>query len=213
VTYLCETVNRYFRHALSPADVHWTYAGIRPLSDDEESDASKVTRDYKLELSGERDEAPVLSVFGGKITTYRKLAEAALHKLRPFIGGAAEDWTDREPLPGGDFPQGDFEKFLVGVRRRWPFLSPTLAHRLARAYGTRISALLGSAKHMSDLGRDFGAGLTSAEIEYLQAHEWAQTADDVLWRRTKVGLHMTPEQRELLSRLDADAPATLAKLS
>jgi glycerol-3-phosphate dehydrogenase len=213
VAYLCETVNRYFRHPLSPADVRWTYAGIRPLSDDEERDASKVTRDYKLELSGGRGEAPLLSVFGGKITTYRKLAEAALHRLRPFLGGAAEDWTDREPLPGGDIPQGDFETFLVGVRRRWPFLPSTLAYRLARAYGTRISALLGAAKHMDDLGRDFGAGLTSAEIEYLQAHEWAYTADDVLWRRTKVGLHMTLQQREQLSRLDADAPTTLASSS
>ncbi len=209
VTYLCDTVNRYFRRELSPADVRWTYAGIRPLNDDEQLDASKVTRDYKLELSGARGEAPLLSVFGGKITTYRKLAEAALQKLRPLIGGSADAWTDREPLPGGDFPRGDFETFLVGVRRRWPFLPPTLAQRLARAYGTRISVLLGSAKHMDDLGRDFGGGLTSAEIEYLQTHEWAHTADDVLWRRTKVGLHMTLEQREQLIRLDMDAPPTM----
>lgn len=215
VTYLCDTVNRYFRRPLSPADVHWTYAGIRPLSDDEERNASKVTRDYKLELDGERGAAPLLSVFGGKITTYRKLAEAALSKLRPFIGGAAEGWTDREALPGGDMPHADFETFLVGVQRRWPFLSPSLARRLARAYGTRISVLLGAAKHMEDLGRDFGAGLTSAELEYLQAREWAHTAEDVLWRRTKVGLHMTRQQREELSRLldSDDARATLVGAS
>src|SRR5690606_10602610 len=199
--------------ALSPADVRWSYAGIRPLSDDEALDASKVTRDYTLELSGERGEPPLLTVFGGKITTYRKLAEAALRRLRPFIGGRAKGWTDRAALPGGDFPRGDFDHFLAGVRRRWPFLSPALAYRLARAYGTRISALLGDARHMDDLGRNFGAGLTSAELEYLQAHEWARTAEDVLWRRTKVGLHMTQQQRDELTRLlDSDpTPAVLAR--
>jgi len=210
IAYLCQTVNRYFRQPLSPADVRWTYAGIRPLSDDEERNASKVTRDYKLELAGERGEAPLLSVFGGKITTYRKLAEAALQKLRPFFGGSKEEWTDRVALPGGDIPRGDFDTFLAGVHRRWPFLPPALAQRLAHAYGTRISNVLGAAKHMDDLGRDFGAGLTSAELEYLQTHEWAQSAEDVLWRRTKTGLHMTQQQRDELTRLlDHDGRASV----
>ena len=206
VAYLCQAANRYFRTAISAADVRWSYAGIRPLSDDEERNASKVTRDYKLDLDDERGAAPLLSVFGGKITTYRKLAEAALQKLRPLIGGSKEGWTDRAPLPGGDIPRGDFDTFLAGVRRRWPFLPPTLARRLARSYGTRISNLLGAAKHMDDLGRDFGAGLTSAELEYLQTHEWAHTAEDVLWRRSKVGIHMSQQQRDELTRL-LDQPA------
>jgi glycerol-3-phosphate dehydrogenase len=210
IAYLCQTVNRYFRQPLSPAEVRWTYAGIRPLSDDEERNASKVTRDYKLELAGERGEAPLLSVFGGKITTYRKLAEAALQKLRPFLGGSKEEWTDRVALPGGDIPRGDFDTFLAGVHRRWPFLPPALAQRLAHAYGTRISNVLGAAKHVDDLGRDFGAGLTSAELEYLQTHEWAQSAEDVLWRRTKTGLHMSQQQRDELARsLDGDARAAM----
>ena len=208
VAYLCRTVSSYFRTPIAAEDVRWSYAGIRPLSDDEERNASKITRDYKLELNGERGEAALLSVFGGKITTYRKLAEAALQKLRPFIGGSKEGWTDRAPLPGGDIPRGDFETFLTGVRRRWPFLTPSLARRLARSYGTRISNLLGAAKHMEDLGRDFGGGLTSAEIEYLQTHEWAHSAEDVLWRRTKVGLHMTQQQRDEITRLLDHSVAT-----
>lgn len=208
IDYLCRTVNGYFRSVLSPTDVRWSYAGIRPLSDDEERNASRVTRDYKLELSAARGSAPLLSVFGGKITTYRRLAEAALQRLRPFIGGSKQGWTDRAALPGGDIPGCDFARFLAGVRRRWPFLSEQLAHRLARAYGTRISELLGAAKRFEDLGRDFGGGLTSTELEYLQTHEWAVCAEDVLWRRTKVGLHMSPAQRDELARLlDASASA------
>jgi glycerol-3-phosphate dehydrogenase len=208
IDYLCQTVNRYFRHPLSPADVRWSFAGIRPLSDDEETNASKVTRDYKLELNGERAEAPLLSVFGGKITTYRRLAESALSKLHPHIEGPKQTWTDRAALPGGDIPRGDFASFLAGVKRRWPFLPDAMANRLSRAYGTRISNLLGAAKHMDDLGRHFGAGLTSAELEYLQTHEWAQSAEDVLWRRTKVGLHMAKEERDEITRLlDGEPPA------
>jgi glycerol-3-phosphate dehydrogenase len=210
IDYLCQTVNRYFKHPLATSDVRWSYAGIRPLSDDEETNASKVTRDYKLEVNGERGEAPLLSVFGGKITTYRRLAEAALLKLRPFIGGPKQGWTDHAALPGGDLPRGDFASFLVGVQRRWPFLPAAIANRLARAYGTRISDLLGAAKHMDDLGRHFGGGLTSAELEYLYTHEWAITAEDVLWRRTKVGLHMTHLEREALARcIDGEASRAL----
>lgn len=207
IEYLCQTINRYFRKPLAPVDVRWTYAGIRPLSDDDERNASKVTRDYKLELNATRGDAPLLSVFGGKITTYRRLAEAALQKLQPFIGGPKQDWTHHAALPGGDIQRGDFENFLVGVKRRWPFLPGQMAHRLSRAYGTRVSDLLGAAKHMDDLGRHFGAGLTSAELEYLHSHEWAHTADDVLWRRTKVGLHMTDaERQQLASLIDREMP-------
>lgn len=200
IDYLCQTVNSYFATTTGPADVCWTYAGVRPLSDDDSKSASKVTRDYKLELTGDKDQPPLLSIFGGKITTYRRLAESALEKLQPLIGGSTVSWTDESPLPGGDLPRDDFDAFLDGVQRRWPFLPAPLALRLVRAYGTRISSILGAARHVDDLGRDFGAGLTQAEVTYLQTHEWAITADDILWRRTKCGLHMTAEQRAQFDR-------------
>jgi glycerol-3-phosphate dehydrogenase len=195
IRYLCESVNRYFRRATTPEDVQWTYSGVRPLSDDEASSAAKVTRDYRLELSATSDGAVILSIFGGKITTYRKLAEAALAKLQPHVGGNPDEWTARAPLPGGGMPRGDFAAFLAGARSRWPFLPPDLALRLCRAYGTRVSDLLGNAQSLGDLGRELGAGLTEAEVDFLRTREWAMTADDILWRRTKLGLHMTAEQR------------------
>lgn len=205
IAYLCETVNGYFARSIAPSDVQWTYAGVRPLSDDEAANASKVTRDYKLELTQAREQPAMLAVFGGKITTYRRLAETALHKLQPFIGGPTQSWTAQAALPGGDLPRGDFPAFLASVRKRWTFLSPPLAYRLARAYGTRISDVIGAAKGLEDLGIHFGAGLTRAEVDYLRAHEWAQSAEDILWRRSKLGLHMSGEQRAHVARyLDGD---------
>jgi glycerol-3-phosphate dehydrogenase len=193
VEYLCDSVNSYFRSELTSRDVRWSYAGIRPLVDDEAAEVSKVTRDYRLESS---EEQPVLlSVFGGKLTTYRRLAEAVLEKLQPHIGGARHSWTDRAPLPGGNLPRGDFAAFLADVTRRWSFLPEQLALRLARAYGTRIEKILGTASSMRDLGEHFGAGLTAAEVHYLASSEWAVTAEDILWRRTKTGLHMTEDER------------------
>ncbi|MET0533766.1 MAG: glycerol-3-phosphate dehydrogenase [Steroidobacter sp.] len=202
VLYLCSTLNKYFTKSIVPADVKWSYAGVRPLSDDEAENASKVTRDYRLELTETTDDAPVLlSVFGGKITTYRRLAEAALDKLRPHLDCSDREWTDKSPLPGGDLPRADFPAFLAGVQKRWGFLPPAMAHRLARAYGTRIEKILGKARAMLDLGEHYGAGLTRAEIDYLIASEWARSADDVLWRRTKMGLHLTESERATVSRL------------
>ena len=195
IDYLCKAVNGYFRKQLTAADVRWSYSGVRPLADDESANVSKVTRDYRLELHRSRDGHPMLSIFGGKITTYRKLAEAALEKLHAFVGGSTKEWTDQAALPGGDVPRGDFPTFLSHVRARWTFLPMDLSLRLARAYGTRLNAILGGAKHLGDLGEHFGAGLTQAEVDYLIAHEWAMTADDVLWRRTKRGLHMTDAER------------------
>jgi glycerol-3-phosphate dehydrogenase len=207
--YLCETVNRYFvGRPLTPADVKWSYAGVRPLFDDDAAvSASKVSRDYKLELLDAPAGGALLSVFGGKITTYRKLAEAALEKLQPHIGGALRPWTDRAALPGGNLPRQDFAAFLAQCKQRWPFLSDANALRLARGYGTRLEKILGNASKMSDLGAHFGAGLTQAEVDYLCAHEWASTAEDILWRRTKVGLHMT--SAELLSFTQMDAQLAL----
>ena len=201
IAYLCDAVNAYFRTSVQPGDVRWTYAGVRPLSDDEAASASKVTRDYRLELE-QHDEGPVLlSVFGGKITTYRRLAEMALSKLQPYIGGRSSDWTERAVLPGGDLPGADIDLFLEDVRRRWPFLADEHAERLARCYGTRIRHILGAATREDDLGERFGAGLTRAEVDYLIANEWAPSADDILWRRTKLGLHMTHGERERLAQV------------
>ena len=201
VAYLCDTVNSYFRTHVTPNDVRWTYAGVRPLSDDESASASKVTRDYRLELDRTGEHPVLLSVFGGKITTYRRLAEMALSKLQPFIGGRERDWTDRCPLPGGDLPHAAFEPFLADVSRRWTFLSPENALRLARAYGARVEKILGAARRAEDLGEHFGAGLTQAEVDYLVASEWARSADDILWRRTKLGLHMSGGERERLAQV------------
>ena len=200
VQYLCRSSNAYFRKQVTAADVRWSYAGVRPLFDDETANASRVTRDYKLELSHDHDGRVALSVFGGKLTTYRRLAEQAVDKLRVPLGATQGPWTARAPLPGGDLPQADFGAFLASVRRRWSFLPESLALRLARAYGTRIEKVLGASRHMMDLGDEYGAGLTQAEVAYLKRAEWAQEADDVLWRRTKVGLHMSAAQRERVAR-------------
>lgn len=187
IEYLCSSVNEYIEREITPADVVHSYSGVRPLFDDGSEDASAVTRDYVLDLQGE-DGAKILSVFGGKITTYRKLAEHALEKLEPFLKAQRGAWTDEEPLPGGYIPA--FATFLADAQRRWPFLPEPLLRRLARSYGTRMEALLGAASRIEDLGRDFGGGLHGREIDYLIDQEWAVTAEDVLWRRTKLGLHI-----------------------
>ena len=189
--YLCETVGRYFRNPVTPQHVRWTYAGVRPLVDDANVSASKVTRDYRLELALGASGAPFLSILGGKLTTYRRLAEMALEKILPQLDIASAEWTGRVPLPGGDMPNADFGRFLHEAKLRWPFLSDALAYRLARAYGTRLEKMLSGARTLQDLGEHFGAGLTETEVSYLRTTEWASTVEDILWRRTKLGLHMS----------------------
>jgi glycerol-3-phosphate dehydrogenase len=199
IRYLCETVNRYFRRAIAPGDVRWSYTGVRPLLEDQSKSVSRVTRDYRIEVV-ESDEHPlVLSLFGGKLTTYRQLSETVMSKLQPLIGGSTRAWTQKSPLPGGDLAQADFDAFLKTVLARWPFLPEPFATRLARAYGTRIEKVLGNAKAMHDLGQHFGAGLTQAEVDYLIAHEWARSADDILWRRSKAGVHLSEAERRRLA--------------
>jgi glycerol-3-phosphate dehydrogenase len=198
VEYLCTSVNRYFAKQLKPADVIWNYSGVRPLYDDDAGSAAAVTRDYELELSGGEGSPVLLSVFGGKLTTFRKLAEHALEKLQPHLGGSTESWTATEPLPGGDLshrknPAAAFDDFVTQTQSRWPFLATATARRLARAYGTRVAHILGHAKSLAELGEDFGAHLTQAEVDYLVDHEWAICADDILWRRSKMGLHAPPD--------------------
>jgi glycerol-3-phosphate dehydrogenase len=197
--YLCASVGRHFARTVTPADVVWSYAGVRPLYDDAAPNASAVTRDYVLDVTGGAGEAPLLSVFGGKITTYRRLAEHALKKLGPFLGSSAGSWTEGAILPGGDLPDFDCERFLAGLIRRYPFVPPTLLSRLARAYGTRAEAILRDATTLDALGTDFGGGLTRAEVDYLVAEEWARTAEDILWRRSKLGLHAPPGTADRLA--------------
>ena len=193
--YLCTAVNRYLAKPVRPADAVWTYSGVRPLYDDMAANASAVTRDYVFDLDGGTAKggvgaAPLMSIFGGKITTYRKLAEHALAQLQPYLGFSAPDWTERAVLPGGDLPGADFERFLAELRRARPWLPPALARRYARAYGTRVEQLLGAARGPDDLGEDLGGGLHEAEADYLVTREWAAGAEDILWRRSKLGLRV-----------------------
>ncbi|WP_174873777.1 glycerol-3-phosphate dehydrogenase [Vogesella oryzae] len=188
VAYLCAMSNRYFERQITPADVVASYSGVRPLLDDEHGDASGVTRDYALEL--DRDGAPLLSVFGGKITTYRKLAEQVVDQLAPLLGNTRPSWTAGSHLPGGDLPAGDFDAFLAALQRDKPWLPATLAARLARAYGSSVYALLGSADSLAALGAEIQPGLYEAELRYLVDKEWATTAEDILWRRSKLRLHL-----------------------
>ena len=190
--YLLETIGRYFAKPVSRADIRWSYAGIRPLYDDKSSNASAVTRDYVLDLDAADGRAPMLSIFGGKITTYRKLAEHAMKELARFFPQAGGAWTAGAVLPGGDMQDADFERFLSGLTATRPALPPALLRRLARAYGTRTERLLGAAQTTAELGRCFGGDLYQAEVDYLVAQEWALSAEDILYRRSKLGLH-TPE--------------------
>jgi glycerol-3-phosphate dehydrogenase len=189
IDYLCTAANTYFKRQIGPADVVATYSGVRPLYDDGASEAKAVTRDYVLELDA--NGPPLLSVFGGKITTARHLAEEATQKIAQALGKAVRPVTGDAPLPGGNLPS-DFESFLTRVRGRWPFLGEERSERMARAYGTMLDAVLTGVKTEKDMGKDLGDGLTQVEIDWLVKHEWATTAQDVLMRRTKIGLSTGP---------------------
>lgn len=184
--YLCDAVNRFFEVQITPDDIVWTYSGVRALTDDGSAKAQQVTRDYRLDLDSTRA-APILSVFGGKLTTYRMLARHAVDKITGNKKNAG--WTAKAPLPGGDFAKGGFAAFLAQQRTKYKFLPEDLLHRYAHAYGTRMDILLEKTDGMKSLGRDFGSGLYEIEVKYLIAHEFAKTAEDILWRRTKIGLH------------------------
>ncbi len=198
IAYLCAVASEYFAKPVTRESVVWTYSGVRPLYDDGASEAQEATRDYVLTLDAKQGGAPLLSVFGGKITTYRRLAEAALEKLAPHIPGLPSAWTAGATLPGGDFPMQGFAALVSDVGNQWPAMPVILLTRLARAYGTRAREILGDARQISDLGRIFGADLTEAEVRYLMRAEWARSADDILWRRTKLGLRVTPDEAKAL---------------
>jgi glycerol-3-phosphate dehydrogenase len=201
IAYLCEGASEYFRQPVTPADVVWTYSGVRPLVDDGSGRPEAATRGYRFELDGGSDgTAPLLSVFGGKITTYRELSLEAIEQLQPFLPvleGA--DWTGSAPLPGGDFGRFDAPSLARELATRYPFLGESEAARLIRLYGTRAAAFFGNATSAADLGEAFGHGLTAAEVDHLITHEWARSAEDVLWRRTKLGLHFTAPQTARLA--------------
>ena len=193
IDYLCDGASGYFKSPVTPEMVVWSYSGVRPLRDDGASSAQAATRDYVLELDAPDGAAALLSVFGGKITTSRRLAEHAIDRLTshlPKPTGQAAGWTGKTALPGGDFPPQGFATLLAAIQARYSFLPDDLARRLVRAYGTRVVALLGDARCIDDLGEDFGAGLSERELHYLIDQEWARQADDVVWRRSKLGLRL-----------------------
>jgi glycerol-3-phosphate dehydrogenase len=193
IDYLCQSVSSYLAYPVTPADVVWTYAGVRPLYDDGASEAKAATRDYVFELDAS-DNLPLLSIFGGKITTYRRLSEEALERLAPYLPESRrerEGWTASSALPGGDFDVLGLGDLVKSLQRDWPFLETDHAFRLARSYGTRARDILKGATSFADLGQHFGASLTEAEVRFAMATEWAETADDMLWRRSKLGLRLT----------------------
>ncbi|KAF0674988.1 glycerol-3-phosphate dehydrogenase [Profundibacterium mesophilum] len=207
IDYLCAFASSYFKKPVRREDVVWTYSGVRPLYDDGAKSATAATRDYVLSLDagpgtdgGMGQEPPLLNVFGGKITTYRKLAEQALVKLQPFFGSMKEPWTAGVALPGGDFPVNGVPELTRSLREAHPWLEPYHAGRLIRAYGTEAAVLLDGAASMEALGHDFGGTLTEREVRWLMRHEYARRAEDVVWRRTKLGLRMSTEQ---VAELDA----------
>jgi len=196
--YLRAAASEYFAKPVQPGDVVWTYSGVRPLYDDGASSAAAATRDYVLQVESEGGVAPALNVFGGKITTYRRLAEAALAKLAPFYPAMGAAWTAGAPLPGGDFPVDGFGPLVADLLSDYPFLDERRARRLARAYGRDARAMLGETRHAAQLGRDFGFGLTEREVRWLMEKEWARSADDILWRRSKLGLRLGAEEAAAL---------------
>lgn len=197
IDYLIASAGEYFRRPLSRDMIRWSYSGVRPLYDDGASAAQAATRDYVLKLDGKAGEAPLLSVFGGKITTFRKLAEAALAKLGSHFPAMGKPWTAGAALPGGDFAPGEFDSRCAALQRSYSFFPPRVVRRMFRAYGSKVEDIFNGARFAADMGERFGP-LSAREVDYLVSQEWARTADDILWRRTKLGLHMSRDDQERL---------------
>ncbi|HZC57794.1 MAG TPA: glycerol-3-phosphate dehydrogenase [Xanthobacteraceae bacterium] len=207
IEYLCGIINEYFRAEIGAADVVWAYAGVRSLYDDGAGRPEDIGRDYTLMLDERYGEAPVLTVYGGKITTYRRLAEDAMARLAHFFPHSRA-WTAQSPLPGGDFLYDGIATVIERAQQTWKFLTADHARRLVSAYGTRVDRVLGTAKTLDDLGMRLGADLTAAEVRYLMTKEWARSADDVLWRRSKLGLRFSDAQRAALDRFMTQTDTT-----
>ncbi len=199
IDYLCGVINAYFRASIVAADIVWAFAGVRALYDDGAGKPQDVGRDYVLSLDNASGVAPLLTVYGGKLTTFRRLAEDVLSRLSPFFP-RSRPWTATAPLPGGDFVYDGVAALVARTQRQFPFLAKDHAERLVSAYGTRAENVLQGATRLDDLGPCFGADLTAAEVRYLMAKEWAKTADDVLWRRSKLGLRFSPPEQAALER-------------
>ncbi len=195
IDYLCRMASEYFKEPLRREDVVWTYSGVRPLYDDGASAAQETTREYVIKTDGEGN-GTLINVFGGKLTTYRRLGEAILERIEDALGKKKPAWTAHSTLPGGDFPVTGFEALCAELGSEYSFVPPEAIRRLARHYGTRARNILNDARSLDELGRHFGAGLYAAELDYLKREEWAVTAEDVLYRRTRTGLHLTQEQRQ-----------------
>lgn len=210
-TYLLETAARFFSRPIARETIVWRFAGVRPLVEDGARKAAAVSRDYRLDLIRKDGSAPLLNIIGGKITTFRRLAEAALARLAPFLPGSRRNWTERAALPGGDFGPNGFASYCADLARRHPAIDHDVLLRLASLYGTRAEWVLGDAKALSDLGAPIGAGLTEREVIYLRDHEWARTPQDVLWRRTKAGLHLNADAvtraEQTIAKLLGGAPS------
>lgn len=196
IAYLCRVVGEYLRSSIAPEQVVWSYSGVRPLYDDGGVSASTITRDYVFDLDAPSGRAPILSVFGGKLTTYRRLAEHALAELLPHLEVASRPWTRAATLPGGEIPELDLERFAREQVRRFAFAAESMVRRLCRAYGTRIDLVVGGARRLDDLGREVAPQLYEVELEYLRSREWARSAQDVLWRRSKLGLVLDAQATE-----------------
>jgi len=197
--YLLGAASDYFAKPVTRKDIVWDYAGVRPLYDNKKQNASAVTRDYVFDLM-DTETPPILSIFGGKITTYRELSEHAMQKLRKHFPDLPKRWTAKAPLPGGDIENADFDGFLEGLESQYPWMEKLVLRRMARAYGTRIDLVIDGATSKRGMGKTFGGGLTRKEVDYLVKHEWAVTADDVMWRRTKCGLHMSEAERAAFTK-------------
>jgi glycerol-3-phosphate dehydrogenase len=195
--YLCNFASGYFKKPITRDDIVWTYSGVRPLYDDGSNSATAATRDYTL-VRETTQGAPALHIFGGKITTYRRLAESAMEKIKADFPDLSGDWTAGVPMPGGDFPVDGVTTLLAKLMAAYPFLADRWALRLIRAYGTEAWAVLGEAKTQADLGQHFGADLSEAEVRWLMEREYARRADDVVWRRSKLGLRMTADEIKAL---------------
>ncbi len=207
VNYLCSVLGEYLRPTVTPEQVIWQYSGVRPLYDSGDVSASTVTRDYVFDLDAPADAAPILSVFGGKLTTYRRLAEHALGELLPRLNVATAAWTRGATLPGGDIPGMDLARFTAEQLERYAFAAPGMIRRMCAAYGTRIERIVGGARRAMDLGEEIAPQLYEAELEYLRTREWARRAEDVLWRRSKLGLTLAPPATDRIKRWFAAAPA------
>jgi glycerol-3-phosphate dehydrogenase len=195
--YMLRAVSEYFRKPVTRENLRWAYSGIRPLYDDGASKAQEATRDYVLKLDQPEGGAPLLSVFGGKITTFRKLAESAMEKIEPFFPEMGKPWTQSSALPGGNFPFAEVEERIAALAHKYPFLEPGNVRRLFRAYGTDVEKMLEGVRSAADMGQSFGP-LSQREVEWLKANEWARSADDILWRRSKLGLHMSSQEQDAL---------------